>query len=48
MNERLRADLSEQLDELRDANTYKTFLTLQSPQGPVVEIEGHGEVLVLS
>ena len=48
MNERLRADLSAQLDELRDANTYKTFLTLRSPQGPVVEMEGHGEVLVLS
>jgi glycine C-acetyltransferase len=48
MNERLRVDLTAQLDELRAANTYKTFLTLQSPQGPVVEIEGHGEVLVLS
>ncbi len=48
MNERLRADLSAQLDELRDANTYKTFLTLRSPQGPLVEMEGHGEVLVLS
>jgi len=48
MNERLRADISAQLDELRDANTYKTFLTLRSPQGAVVEMEGHGEVLVLS
>jgi glycine C-acetyltransferase len=48
MNERLNADLSAQLDELRDANTYKTFLTLRSPQGPVVEMDGHGEVLVLS
>jgi glycine C-acetyltransferase len=48
MSERLNADLSAQLDELRDANTYKTFLTLRSPQGPVVEMEGHGEVLVLS
>ncbi|HMJ00518.1 MAG TPA: glycine C-acetyltransferase [Gaiellaceae bacterium] len=48
MNERLRADLSAQLDELREANTYKTFLTLRSPQGPVVEMEGRGEVLVLS
>jgi glycine C-acetyltransferase len=48
MNQRLRADLSAQLDELRDANTYKTFLTLRSPQGPLVEMEGHGEVLVLS
>ena len=48
MSERLNADLSAQLEELRDANTYKTFLTLRSPQGPVVEMEGHGEVLVLS
>jgi glycine C-acetyltransferase len=48
MNERLNADPSAQLDELREANTYKTFLTLQSPQGPVVEMEGRGEVLVLS
>ena len=29
MNERLTADLSAQLDELREANTYKTFLTLR-------------------
>jgi glycine C-acetyltransferase len=48
MNERLNADLSAQLDELRGANTYKTFLTLRSPQGPVVDMEGRGEVLVLS
>ena len=48
MSERLNADLSAQLEELRDANTYKTFLTLRSPQGPLVEMEGHGEVLVLS
>ncbi len=48
MSERLNAELSAQLEELRDANTYKTFLTLRSPQGPLVEMEGHGEVLVLS
>ena len=48
MNERLTADLSAQLDELREANTYKTFLTLRSPQGATVEMEGRGEVLVLS
>lgn len=48
MNERLNADVSAQLDELREANTYKTFLTLRSPQGPTVEMEGRGEVLVLS
>ena len=48
MNERLREDVSSELDALREARTYKTFLTLRSPQGPVVEMEGRGEVLVLS
>ena len=36
------------LDALREAGTYKRFNTLRSPQGPVVEMEGRGEVLVLS
>ena len=36
------------LDELREARTYKRFLTLESPQGPVVEMAGRGEVIVLS
>jgi len=36
------------LDDLRDARTYKRFLTLESPQGPVVRMEGRGEVIVLS
>ena len=48
MNERLRDEVAAELDGLRAANTYKTFLTLLSPQGPVVEMEGRGEVLVLS
>ena len=48
MNDRLREDVSAELDALREANTYKTFLTLRSPQGPVVEMEGHGDVIVLS
>ena len=48
MNERLREDVSSELDALRQAHTYKAFLTLRSPQGPVVEMEGRGEVLVLS
>ena len=48
MNERLRAQVSAELDALRAANTYKTFLTLRSPQGPVVDMEGRGEVIVLS
>src|SRR4029453_18161767 len=37
-----------ELDALREAGTYKSFNTLASPQGPVVEMEGRGEVLVLS
>jgi glycine C-acetyltransferase len=37
-----------ELDALREAGTYKRFNTLCSPQGPVVEMEGRGEVLVLS
>jgi glycine C-acetyltransferase len=40
--------LREELDALLRAGTYKRFNTLCSPQGPVVEMEGRGEVLVLS
>jgi glycine C-acetyltransferase len=48
VNERLRENVSAELDALREANTYKSFLTLRSSQGPVVEMEGRGEVIVLS
>jgi glycine C-acetyltransferase len=44
LDERLRSEL----ESLREAGTYKRFNTLQSPQGPVVQMEGRGEVLVLS
>jgi glycine C-acetyltransferase len=37
-----------ELDALRAAGTYKTFNTLESPQGPVVRMAGRGEVIVLS
>ncbi len=40
--------LGAELDRLRDAGTYKRFNTLLSPQGPLVQMEGRGEVLVLS
>ncbi len=40
--------LRSELDALREAGTYKRFNTLHSPQGPLVEMEGRGEVLVLS
>ncbi|HZS24226.1 MAG TPA: glycine C-acetyltransferase [Gaiellaceae bacterium] len=44
LNELLRAEL----DGLREAGAFKRFNTLCSPQGPVVEMAGRGEVLVLS
>jgi len=40
--------LAGELEGLREAGTYKRFNTLASPQGPVVQMEGRGEVLVLS
>ena len=40
--------IAAELEGLRQAGTYKRFNTLLSPQGPVVEMEGRGEVLVLS
>ena len=33
---------------MREARTYKRFNVLESPQGPVVEMAGRGEVIVLS
>ncbi len=44
----LSGQLATELDALRDAGTFKRFNTLVSPQGPVVEMEGRGEVIVLS
>jgi glycine C-acetyltransferase len=44
----LTGELAAELDVLREAGTLKHFNTLCSPQGPVVEMEGRGEVLVLS
>jgi glycine C-acetyltransferase len=40
--------VGEDLDALREEGTYKRFNTLCSPQGPVVQMEGRGDVLVLS
>ena len=37
-----------ELDGLREAGTYKRFNTLVSPQGAVVEMDGRGDVIVLS
>ena len=48
MNATLVEDVGTELDALREARTYKRFLTLESPQGPVVQMAGRGEVVVLS
>jgi glycine C-acetyltransferase len=48
MNGRLSSELVDELEGLRKTGTYKTFNVLSSPQGPVVEMEGRGEVVVLS
>jgi glycine C-acetyltransferase len=48
MSATLDAQVGTELDGLREARTYKRFLTLESPQGPVVRMEGRGEVIVLS
>jgi len=48
VNATLNEQLGTELDGLRDARTYKRFLTLESPQGPVVRMAGRGEVVVLS
>jgi glycine C-acetyltransferase len=44
----LEEGLRAELEGLREAGTYKRFNTICSPQGPVVEMAGRGEVLVLS
>jgi len=48
MNEQLQKQLIAELDRLRSAGTYKQFNVLQSPMAPLVEMEGRGEVVVLS
>jgi glycine C-acetyltransferase len=48
MNERLQTDVAAELDALRTTRTLKRFNTLLSPQGPLVEMEGRGGVVVLS
>jgi glycine C-acetyltransferase len=44
----LDVEIRDELDTLRTAGTYKQFNVLESPQGPVVRMAGHGEVIVLS
>jgi glycine C-acetyltransferase len=48
MNGALKEQIGGELDGLREARTYKRFNVLSSPQGPVVQMAGRGEVIVLS
>jgi glycine C-acetyltransferase len=43
----LETDLRVELEQMRDAGTLKRMLVLASPQGPTVDVEGHGELLCL-
>jgi glycine C-acetyltransferase len=40
--------LSQELEQMSSAGTLKRELPLQSPQGPVVQIEGRGDVIMLT
>src|ERR1043166_2698846 len=40
--------LSSELEQMSSAGTLKRELPLQSPQGPVVQIEGRGDVIMLT
>src|SRR5947209_16179002 len=44
----LLSTLSSELDGMQQAGTLKRELPLRSPQGPVVEVEGRGEVIMLT
>jgi glycine C-acetyltransferase len=48
VNHGLEAQLRSELDELRRAGTFKHVPVLDSPQGPEVEMQGRGRVIVLS
>ena len=48
MSRTLTEQVRAELDALREARTYKEFLTLESSQGPVVRMAGRGDVIVLS
>ena len=44
----LLSTLSSELDQMTQAGTLKRELPMKSPQGPVVEVEGKGEVIMLT
>ena len=48
MSNSLLTTLSTELDQMTSGGTLKRELPLKSPQGPVVEVEGKGEVIMLT
>ena len=48
LNSRFRSDLSDKLDRLERDRVYKRLTYLDSPQAPRVQMEGRGDVLILS
>ena len=48
MNQTLAARLHEELEGFKRDGVYKKLNYIDSPQGPVVKMEGHGDVIVLS
>src|SRR4051812_12427712 len=48
LNSSFTAGLEAKLQQLRDDRVYKTLNFLDSPQAPRVQMEGRGEVLILS
>jgi glycine C-acetyltransferase len=48
VNSQLQVQLAAELDALRTAGTYKRFNTLASPMDAVVQMEGRGDIIVLS
>ena len=47
-NQKLVADMSAEIAQLKADKVYKRLNHLESPQGPRVRMEGRGDVLVLS
>src|SRR6202035_4809537 len=44
----LLSTLASELDQMAKAGTLKRELALKTPQGPIVEVEGKGEVIMLT
>ncbi|HXQ77586.1 MAG TPA: hypothetical protein VN797_05235, partial [Gemmatimonadaceae bacterium] len=48
LNEKLDADLTGAIEKLKQDKVYKRLNYLASPQGARVQMEGRGEVVILS